>query len=113
MPCITELPPDFLRGSASPHPANNEKRYRLYRLFWQCLNDLNVWSDDEYLAKKERRTDIYDRREIFPECIIHVGSNKNQLYFIIIIQNIGERYPSHDGSYVGYRSTFDAENDDL
>ena len=76
MPCITELPPDFLRGSASPHPANNEKRYRLYRLYWQCLNDLNVWSDDEYLAKKERRT---DRREIFPECIIHVGSNKNHL----------------------------------
>ncbi len=66
MPFKIELPPDFLRGSASPDPAKDEKRYRLYQLFWQCLNDLNVLSDDEYLEMKERCTDMYDRREIFP-----------------------------------------------
>ena len=25
-PCVIALPPDFLRGSCSPHPANAEKR---------------------------------------------------------------------------------------
>ena len=73
-PCVIEMPPDFLQGSASPHPANDEKRYRLYRLFWRTLNDLGVWRDDEYLARKERRTVIHDRREIFPECIIAVST---------------------------------------
>ena len=32
-PCLIALPPDFLRGSCSPHPANEEKQHRLYRMF--------------------------------------------------------------------------------
>jgi len=60
-PCIIVLPLDFLRGSCSPHPANNEKRYRLYRLFWGVLKDLGVWTDEEYLQRKARRTARNDR----------------------------------------------------
>ena len=71
-PCVIQLPPDFLRGSASPHPANDEKRHRLYRLFWRLLNDMGLWRDDEYLQRKEARTSIYDKREIIPRCVITV-----------------------------------------
>ena len=41
-PCVIQLPPDFLHGSASPHPANDEKRHRLYRLFWKLLSDVGL-----------------------------------------------------------------------
>ena len=71
-PCVIELPPDFLRGYCSPHPGNDEKRYRLYRLFWGLLNTLGVWRDDEYLQMKSSRTSVDDRREIIPKCIINV-----------------------------------------
>ena len=30
-PCVIALPPDFLKGSCDAHPANAEKRHRLYR----------------------------------------------------------------------------------
>ncbi len=66
-PCVTQLRPDFLRGSCGPHPANDEKRHRLYK---RLLSDLRVWVDDEYLERKERRTAIQDRREIIPKCVI-------------------------------------------
>ena len=32
-PCVT---PTFLQGLCDPHPANAEKRHRLYKLFWRC-----------------------------------------------------------------------------
>ena len=41
-PCVIQQPPDFLMGSCSPHPGNDEKRHRLYRLFWRLLNNLGV-----------------------------------------------------------------------
>lgn len=72
-PCLVAQPPDFLVGSAGPHAANDEKRYRLYRLFWALLNKLGVWGDDVYLEKKQRRTSIYDKREIIPLCIVRVS----------------------------------------
>jgi hypothetical protein len=76
-PCVIDLPPDFLGRYCSPHPANDEKRYRLYRLFWGLLNSLGVWRDDEYLQKKESRTSIDDRRETIPKCIITVSRQQN------------------------------------
>ena len=75
-PCVIDLPPDFLRGYCSPHPANDEKRYRLYRLFWGLLNSLGVWTDDEYLERKESRTSVYDKREIIPKCVINVSKSE-------------------------------------
>ena len=73
-PCVIQLPPDFLRGSASPHPANDEKRHRLYRFLWRLLNDMGLWRDDEYLQRKEGRTAIYDKREIIPRCVVTVST---------------------------------------
>ena len=69
-PCVIQLPPDFLRGSASPHAANDEKRYRLYRFFWKLLSDVGLWCNEEYLRRKEGRTDIYDKREIMPKYVL-------------------------------------------
>ena len=73
-PCVIAQPPDFLRGSSSPHPANDEKRHRLYRLFWRSLKDLGLWRDEEYLARKEIRTSRDDKRDIIPKCVITVSS---------------------------------------
>lgn len=72
-PCVIQLPPDFLRGSCGPHPANDEKRHCLYKMYWKVLKDLGVWGDEEYLKKKEARTSRDDRREIIPKCIITVS----------------------------------------
>ena len=66
------MPPDFLKGSCSPHPANTNKRHRLYRKFWGVLKDLGVWGEEEYLRRKEQRTSRNDSREIMPDCIIEV-----------------------------------------
>ena len=68
--CVINVPPIFLRGQCGPHPANDEKRHRLYRLFWSTLKDLGMWRDDEYLQRKQERTVIGDRRDIIPDCII-------------------------------------------
>ncbi len=68
-PCIVVKPPDFLRGSCDPHPANAGKRHMLYRKFWRCLNTLGVWRDREYQKRKEMRD---DRRDIMPDCIMDV-----------------------------------------
>jgi hypothetical protein len=73
-PCVIQLPPDFLRGSASPHPANDEKRYRLYSFFWKLLSDVRLWCDEEYLRRKEERTVIHDKREIMPKCVVTVST---------------------------------------
>ena len=70
---MVDQPPDWLRGYCEAHPANNEKRYRLYRMFWSLLNKLGVWRDEEYLQLKERRTVRDDRREIMPICIKSVS----------------------------------------
>ena len=72
-PCVVQMPPDWLRGQCSPHPANDNKRYRLYRLFWRLLNTLGVWMDPEYVQRKERRTVRSDKREIQPHCVVMVS----------------------------------------
>ncbi len=69
---MIQLPPDFLRGSCGRHPANEGKRDRLYRMFWKLLRDLQVWVDDEYLERKERRTGRHGKREMIPRCVITV-----------------------------------------
>ena len=71
-PCVVAFPPDFLRGSCSPHPANSEVRYVLYRKFWGLLKDLGVWKDEEYLSRKQQRTVRDDRRDVMPNCVIEV-----------------------------------------
>ncbi len=64
---VIALPPDFLQGSCSPHPANDEKRYRLYRLHWRVLNDLNLWCDDEYLQRNQAHIPQYTTKgKYFP-----------------------------------------------
>ena len=68
-PCVIALPPDFLKGSCDPHPANDEKRHRLYRMFWRLLDSLGLWNDPEYILRKETRTVWDNRREILPECV--------------------------------------------
>ena len=72
-PCIVVSPPDFLRGSCDPHPANSEKRHMLYKKFWRCLSTIGVWNDEIYLRRKEEQTARNDRREIIPSCIIEVS----------------------------------------
>ena len=79
-PCLVTSPPDYLRGRCNAHPANNEKRHRLYRLFWKTLRDVGVWKDEEYLLRKETRTSRYDKREIIPSCIIEVKKNNSYYY---------------------------------
>ena len=118
-PCVIQIPPDFLVGSAGPHPANVEKRHVLYTKFWTLLQDLCVWND-EYLHRKERRTTRDDRKEIMPNCVLKVGflyvhtSTSQNLdilsLYLQIIQEIRRRYASHDGNNCDYRSTFDAES---
>ena len=71
-PCIIDMPPEYLRGSASPHDANDEKRYMLYRKFWRTLKTLGLWQAEEYLSRKELRTVRDDRRDIIPDCVIRV-----------------------------------------
>ena len=71
-PCVIDLPPKFLKGSCDPHPANDEKRHRLYSLFWRMFSNLGMWRDEEYLQKKEGRTVRDDRRDIHPRCVIQV-----------------------------------------
>ena len=81
-PCVTTVPPDFLMGSASPHPANAEKRHRLYQKFWGTLKDLGVWRDEEYLQRKERRTARDDLRDIMPTCVTLVSAFFCTLYTV-------------------------------
>ena len=71
-PCVTGMPPTFLRGMCGPHAANRNKRYELYSKFWGTLKDLGLWRDEEYLRRKENRTRRADRRDIIPTCIIQV-----------------------------------------
>ena len=99
-------------GSASPHDANDEKRYVLYRKFWRTLQNLGLWHHEIYIARKELRTVRDDKRDIMPLCVTRVCN-----YIIIVtitstpvLQEIRTRYPSADGIYRDYVSTFDAEN---
>ena len=71
-PCVITMPPDFLQGSCDPHPANDEKRHRLYRLFWGLMSDVGYFRDPEYLRRKQTRTVCDDNREILPLCVIEV-----------------------------------------
>ena len=113
-PCVIWLPPDFLRGSASLCSANDEKRHRLYHLFWKLLSDVGLWQDEEYLQMKEGRIAIYDKREIIPKCVITVSTLQHYVIHIAYLslyltQEIRSRYPSHDGQYRDYKSMFEAE----
>ena len=113
-PCIIVKPPEFLRGSCDPHPANAEKRHMLYRKFWRCLKALGVWRDEEYLQRKEFRTARDDKRDVMPDCVIRVGRIilfKHPFDGIPNLQEIRRRYPSEDGLYRDYISTFDASMD--
>ena len=67
------MPPEYLRGSSSPHDANDEKRHVLYRKFWRTLKGLGLWQDEEYLSRKELRTARDDKRDIMPECVVKVN----------------------------------------
>ena len=51
-PCVIAAPPSYLKGSCGPHPANDNKRWELYKKFWGTLKDLGVWKAEEYLQKK-------------------------------------------------------------
>ena len=84
-PCVIALPPDFLHGACGPHPANDEKQYRLYRSFGGLLNTLGVWRDEEYLQRKEQRTVRADKRDIIPKCVITVSNNYIDLAANIIL----------------------------
>lgn len=84
-PCVILLPPDFLRGSAGQHPANDGKRQRLYRMFWRLLSDLGVWRDQEYLARKEARTTEHKKCEMIPRCVITVSVLWNCVYNVITL----------------------------
>ena len=79
-PCIILMPPPYLRGSASPHEANDEKRHALYRKFWRTLKGLGLWEDEEYL-RKELRTTRDDRHDIMPDCVIKVLHTHTQSTF--------------------------------
>lgn len=75
--------------------------------------------DDEYLERKARRTAIYDKREIMPKCVITVSQHSFiisgfyrciHMYMYLCMQEIRSRYPSMDGNYRDYMSTFEAES---
>ena len=70
--------------------------------------------DDEYLARKARRTAMYDKREIMPKCVITVSQQYIMLIYVythdLWMQEIRSRYPSMDGKYRDYMSTFEAES---
>ncbi len=85
------LPPDFLCGACGPHPANDEKRYRLYQSFWGLLNTLGVWRDEEYLQRKEQRTVREDKRDIIPKCVVTVSNDctVSNCYYNIIFLSTG------------------------
>ena len=72
-PCVIAHPPEFLRGACGVHPANEGKRDRLYSMYWKVLSDLELWSDDEYLARKKKKKGKDTIRDIIPECIITVS----------------------------------------
>ena len=53
---ILAIHPDFLRALCSPHPANAEKRHRLYYKFWGLAARL-VCVARQNVSTKERRED--------------------------------------------------------
>ena len=107
-------------GCVVPHPANDEKRHRLYIKFWKTLKDLNLWNDEEITAaRKEERTVRDDKRDIIPNRIITVYfffilSTSHHIYtyimYMLFMQEIHRRHPSVDGNYRDYKLTFDAED---
>ena len=102
------IPPDFLMGACSQHGANDNKRCRLYRKLWMLLNTLGLWSNEEYLRRKVARTVRHDRQDVMPNCVI---TYKQWLFpALLLLQEVRRRYPSEDGHYRDYKSTFDAEN---
>ena len=119
VPCIILRPPHYLRGMCGPHLANNEKRHLLCIKFWRTLKDFNLWNDEKHLQRKEERTVRDDKRDIIPNCIITVSfffilSTSlficTYIMYMLFMQEICRRYPSMDGNYSDYKSTFDAEN---
>ena len=106
---MIDRPPSFLTGSSAPHPRNNEKRYKLYRKFWQLLDNLGEWNNPDYLRKKRRKTIEDDPREILPKCVVQVSTKDTSVYIITSpsTQEIRRRYPNPEGvPYTDYVSTF-------
>ena len=85
-PCVVHSPPAFLVGSFATHLANNSKRFKLFRQFWQLLRDIGIWQHPQHLANKTKITTRDDPHEILPLCIIQVST--------CIIANIALRYMS-------------------
>ena len=103
-PCVVVLRPDYLRGRCGPHPANDEKRHRLYKKFWRSLEDLGLWLDEDYRQLKSAQALRDDVREIMPECVQMVRQEEMaqcHTYFskAYALQEVKRRYPSHDGQY--------------
>ena len=61
---------DYLCGMCGPHPANDEKRHRLYLKKTRTLMNLNLWMDEEYLQHQEEKTIRDHKRDFIPNCII-------------------------------------------
>ena len=92
--CIIDVPPDFLRGWCGPHPTNDEKRHRLYRLFWSTLKDFGVWRDDEYLQRKQEWTTIGDRHDIMPDCVVVVSYSHGLIHNTIVCRKYRQDIPA-------------------
>lgn len=75
---------------------------------------LGLWQDEQYLRRKELRTVRDDKRDIIPDCVIRVRTcimlTQYTLIYAHLLQEVRARYPSVDGAYKDYRSTFEAEN---
>ena len=67
-----------------------------------------MWQDQVYLARKELRTVRDDKRDIMPDCVIRVTLFTTIPSIKLLLQEIRRRYPSKDGQYRDYMSTFDA-----
>ena len=78
-----------------------------------------MWKDEEYLRRKEMRTVRDDKRDIIPMCIITVSTMAfckiDILYTLLCspLQEVRSRYPSCDGEYRDYLSTFEALSTDF
>ena len=58
-------------------------------------------------AKEIQRTRVADRREIIPKCGNNVFSVDNPHNYLTA-QEVRRRYPSDNGKFKDYKSTFDA-----
>ena len=112
--------PDFLVGSCSPHEQNWEKRYKLYKKFWQLLKQLCLWEYPLYKRRKCEVTANDDPQEILPKCIVDVRHSTRiytciYMYYvlnIIIYKEVRRQYPNPEGlNYTDYIPSCIIDND--